>query len=365
MNITIEKDLLVEKLQLASKFTSARLVSSTVLQGVLVEGTSESIHFSATNLSSYFHTEVKEKHEGTFKLVIEPKKIIEFLHFLKPGTIQLEVKEKEIVISQGKTKGAFPVIISEDFPPFPSIDGDIQKIDRKFFEDQLPLVVFSASTDDSRPALTGVNIVKSDENLILVTTDGFRLSLIKMKGGISLPSVIIPADFLIEVSRGVKSDKTVEFSYSSQEKAVKFKTNEGDYVSRLIEGDFPQYERIIQNECQSTIMVDREGFLRGIRLISVFARDFSHIVVCEFKKDGLYMRPKKEATGENKTFQEIEIIGDEQTVAFNYKFLLDFLNSVKSKTIKIEILRPDAPVTFKVPDQESFLHVIMPVRLQE
>ncbi len=365
MKINIDKDLLVTKLQLSSKFTSSRLVSSTVLQGVLIEGTTEAIHFYSTNLSAYFHTQVDHKHEGTFKLVVEPKKILEFLHFFKPGDLQLVIKENEIQISQGRTRGAFPIIIAEDYPPFPKMEGDDQGIDSKFFEQQLPLVVFSASVDDSRPALTGVNVVKSDDSLVLVSTDGFRLSLVKIKGNISLPSVIIPASFLVEISRSVRSGELVKFSYSSEEKAVRFKTKDGDFISRLIEGDFPPFERIIQNESSTTVTIDREGFLRGIRLISVFARDYSHIVVCEFRKDGLHMRPKKEASGENETFQEIEIKGEDQVVAFNYKFIQDFLNSVKSKTIKIEILRPEAPVTFKLSDQEEFLHIIMPVRLQE
>ncbi len=364
MKITIAKDLLAEKLQLASKFTSSRLVSSTVLQGVLIEGTSEVIHFYSTNLSSYFHTDIQIKHEGSFKIVVEPKKILEFLHFLRPADMVLEVRENEVVVSQGKTKGAFPIIVAEDFPTFPDIESGVQNIEKKFFEEQLPLVVFSASVDDSRPTLTGVNVVRSEEDLILVTTDGFRLSLIKMKGEISLPSVIIPADFLVEVSRNVGSDKTVKFSYSAEEKAVRFSTSSGDFISRLIEGDFPPFERIIQTEHQTSVIVDREGLLRGIRLVSVFARDFSHIVVCEFKKDGLHMRPKKEARGENETFQDIEIKGEEQTVAFNYKFLLDFLNVTKSKTVEIEILRPDAPVTFRS-DQKEFQHIIMPVRIQE
>lgn len=365
MKITLDKDTLTEKLSLASKFTSARLVSSTVLQGVLIEGADNGIILSATNLNAYFQTHIKTEQKEVFRVVVEPKKIIEFLQFLASGSLELEIVGPEVVISQGKTRGVFPVIVSEDFPPFPQVEGKEVALDRDFFQEKLPLVLFSASVDDSRPALTGVYLTRTDEGALLVSTDGFRLSLMKLKDPIELPPIIIPADFLTTVSRTVKSEKKISVSYSEKEQVVRFRTDAGDFVTRLIDGEFPPYERILQSEHETRVLLDREEFLRAIRLISVFARDYSHIVVCEFTKEGVRVRPKKEARGENKTFIDAECKGPDQTVAFNYKFLLDFVNSVKSKKITIDLLRADAPATFRLGDSEDYLHVIMPVRLQE
>jgi DNA polymerase-3 subunit beta len=105
--------------------------------------------------------------------------------------------------------------------------------------------------------------------------------------------------------------------------------------------------------------------LRNIKLISVFARDHSSIVLCRFNNGELVITPKTDGKEDNSTSQEIQMTGEEQKVAFNYKFVLEFLNNVDAKKIIIEILRPDAPVVFKQEGSPDFIHIIMPVRIQE
>jgi DNA polymerase-3 subunit beta len=97
----------------------------------------------------------------------------------------------------------------------------------------------------------------------------------------------------------------------------------------------------------------------------VFARDFSNVVVCEFGNGQIIMRPKKEGNEENTAVMDAEIEGDTQKIAFNFRYLLDFLNHIDGKTFKIEILRPEAPIALKHEKDETYLHIIMPVRIQE
>ncbi|NTU46897.1 DNA polymerase III subunit beta [Candidatus Roizmanbacteria bacterium] len=365
MTIQVPKDLLLEKLTNASRFVSNKLSSATALQGILVKIVDGKMHFYSTNLSTYFHTTLTLEEKGTHEFIIEPRKIIEFIQFLSSGLISIDIKENQIAISQGKTKGNFPLIQAQDFPIPPQFKQEQMKLEGSFFQKNLPLVLFSASHDEIRPALTGVNFVSSDEELLMVSTDGFRLSLIKEKNKHAVPSMIVPAEFLSEVSRLAKDAKEVGFIFSSEEKMVFFSVGEDEFYSRIIEGDFPPFERVIPSEVKTTIKMEKDEFLRNIRLISIFARDFSNVVVCEFKKEGLYMRPKKDSNEENTTFQDIEFEGEDQRVAFNYKFVQDLLNHIDSKTIIVEILRSDAPIVFKEENNKSFLHIIMPVRIQE
>src|SRR3989338_11567888 len=174
MKINIPKDSFTEKLTLASRFVSSKLVSSTILQGVFLEGKENKIHIYSTNLTAYFHTEIPYKENEPFKAIIEPKKTLEFLHFLKPMLLMLDITDKQLTISQDKTKGSFPLMVAEDFPLPPTIEEKEHLIDSNFFLKHLPLVTFAASTDDSRPVLTGVNFMQSEEELLLVATDGFR-----------------------------------------------------------------------------------------------------------------------------------------------------------------------------------------------
>lgn len=365
MKFDIGKDALLEKMSLASKFTSDKLTTSSALQGILLKGENNILHFYSTNLSMYFHTSLPIAVEETFSLVLEPRKIIEFLQFLPTGNVTIEIKDKQLIISQQKTKGNFPYLVSEDFPMPPEITEKEQTFDAQFFTKSLPLVMFSASNDDARPVLTGVNFAVSEEELLMVATDGFRLSLMKEKRKGNISSMIIPADFLSEVLRNVKDAKGVSFVYSPQEKIVLFKVNSDSFYSRLIEGDFPPFERVIPAEVKTTVKVDRADFVRNIKLISVFARDFSNVIVCEFSNGEMKIRPKKEGNQENSAIQEVDFEGENQLVAFNYKYLLDFLNHVDSKQVILEILRTDAPVVFKLQETPAFLHIIMPIRIQE
>jgi DNA polymerase-3 subunit beta len=365
MKINVQKELLLDKLNLVSRFTSNRLASSTALQGVLLKTDDTQIHLYSTNLSTYFHTSFIYSEKEPIQIIIEPKKIIEFLNLLNPGEVEFEIKEKQVVVTQGKTKGSFPVMSAEEFPLPPVFADNEQKMDSKFFLDNLPLLLFTASSDETRPVLTGINFVNAESELLMVATDGFRLSLIKQKTMGEIPSMIIPSGFLNEVIKSIKDINEVGFSFSREEKIVKFKVGNDEYYSRLIEGDFPPFERVILTESKTKVIVDRSELQRNVKLISIFARDFSNVIICEFTKSGLSIRPKKEANEENTAFQEIELVGEDQKVAFNYKFLLDLLNHIDEKTITMEILRSDAPVAFKLKKNPNFLHIIMPVRIQE
>lgn len=365
MDVTLSRDTITDKLTLASRFTSNKLTSSTALQGVLLKAEKNLLHLYSTNLNAYFHTTIPLKAEAEFNVVIEPKKILEFLHFLSPGDLTISVKDKQIAFTAGKTKGAFPLMLADDFPLPPTLKEPEHKIETKFFLKNLPLVLFTASSDETRPALTGINFVNADDELLMVSTDGFRLSLIKEKKKGDIPSMIVPSDFLNEMIRNVRDVKEIGFAYSKEDKIVMFKAGDMDFYTRLIDQEFPPFERVIPAETKTKVTIDRSEFMRNVKLISVFARDFSNVVVCEFKQDGLYMRPKKEGGEENTTHQDITIEGEDQKIAFNFKFLLDLINHVDTKELNIEILRSDAPIVFKIPKEDTFLHIIMPVRVQE
>ena len=364
MKIKLNRGEFLDKLSQATRFTSTKLSSLPALQGVYLKKEGGRLHFYSSNLNAFFHTTQATEFEKEGDFVVEPKKLIEFVSLLPEGKIEVESKDKQLLIKSGKTSGRFPLMIVEDFPLPPKIEEKEQKIKTDFFTRNLPLVLFSASADETRPALSGINFLTNEE-LVLVATDGFRLSLVKTKKEAKLPSVIIPADFLREIIHLGKDEKEVYFSYSAKEKTIRFRLGETEFYSRLIEGEFPPFEKVIPQEKKTTVILEREEFLRNVKLVAVFARDFSHIIILEAKKGGVRFMPKTTEGEENSSFQEGQVEGEEQKAAFNYKFLLDLLNVAGGKNITIEILRPDAPVVFRMDDNKDFIHIIMPVRIQE
>lgn len=356
---------MLEKILLSSKFTSNRLGSIATLQSILIKCEDGVMNFYSTNLSSFFHTTLAVEEKESFEALIEPKKISEFLALVPSGKIEVEIDEKTILFEQGKIKGKFPLIKKEEFPLPPEMKGKKEKISAEFLLKNLPLVLFTAAKDESRPALSGINFSGGDEQLYLVATDGFRLSLIKTKNIKNLPSMIVPAEFLSEVIRHIGEEKEIVFSYSQEEKTIMFKIKENSFYSRLIEGEFPPFEKVIPQEKKTTVVLDKDELTRNIKLISVFARDYSSIIICRFGKNELIITPKTDGKEDNSTSQEIQVVGEDQKIAFNYKFVLEFLNNIGNKKIIIEVLRSDAPVVFKQEGNPDFLHIIMPVRIQE
>lgn len=364
MKINVDKQILIDKLSAASQFISTRSSSPLALQGVLLQSQEKKLLLTSTNLNSFYQARIPVEINEELKVAIEPRKILEFIQLLPAGKIELSFTEKNLIVVSGKTRGVFPLLSAADFPLPTQEKGEEQRITVDFLEKNIPLVLFSASQDEARPVLTGINFVTGDD-LLMVSTDGFRLSYLKTKKEAQIPSVIIPGAFLEKVLHFIKGEKEVVFSYLPNEKMVKIQSNEGVFYSRLIEGDFPPFEKVIPPEYKTKVTVETDEFVRNIKLTSVFARDFSSIIILSLEKDGISLRPKMEGGQENGSYQEVKVEGDPQKVAFNFKFLLDFLSKIPSKTVTMEVLRSDAPVVFRIPQNPGFLHIIMPVRIQE
>lgn len=364
MKIVLEKDLFLQKLSIASKFTSQKLSSEGYLQGVYAKVENQKLNLYSTNLNTYYHTTLSIKEKIKDRFIFEPRRIIEFISLLPPGNITIDKKESVIKISKDKIHATFPLFAISEFPTPPKLKEKKEDLKTDFLKKYLPKVFFAASTDDARPTLTGINILSQDGQLLMVATDGFRLSLQKLKTSTRLPSMLVPRDFLEEVVRYVKDEESVDFIFSQTEKLVLFKSGNDEFYTRLISGEFPPFEKVIPSEYKTKAVLEREEFLRNIKLMSVNARDFSSIVILEFKKNTIVVKPKTDVKEENFAIQEDDVSGEEQAIAFNYKFIIDFLNHTQAKKIIIEVLRPDAPAVFKEGGDNNFLHIIMPVRIQ-
>ena len=365
MTITFDRDTLIRNLNISSRFTSSRINTAQALQGVYILVKDGLVNFYSTDLNIYCHINEKIDMKSEINVVVEPKKILEFLNLLNPGPLDILFEKNSMLINQGKSRGVFPVNSIDDFPLPPNISIEFTKVSTEFLIKNLPFLLFTASTDDARPVLTGVNFVPSGDEIVMVSTDGFRLSVVKENSKTDFPSMIIPAFFLKELVKLIEKQAKVDFSYSEKDKIVCFRSDNIEVFSRIIDGQFPPYEKVIPESKTSTAKVSRQDLIRNTKLISIFARDYSNVVVYSFSKAGLIISPKKEANSENSTVQEIEYNGEPVKVAFNHKYVSDFLNSTDSKDIIIELLRSDSPVVFRSETDKSFIHVIMPVRIQE
>lgn len=364
MKFTILKETFEDRLQLASRFISSRVSAVQSIQGAKLVADKDSLTIVSTNLSDFYHTRVSSKVAKSGECVFEVKKALEFLNFLQAGDIDVELEDTTLTIKQGRTQGHFNLYNTGDFPELPHLDGKVFTLSSELLQ-KLPLVLFSSSKDETRPVMTGVYVTGSKESNYFVTTDGFRLSLLDAKLDDSFPQVILPSSIFLEVIRLAKQANVI-MMISPEDRLIKFTIGDVDLYSRVIEGEFPPYEKVIPQSATTTAIINTQDFIKNIRLVSVFAREQADVVILDMSEEGILIKPKATSKKDSHVFQTVEgFEGEPLKIAFNYKYILDFLNIVSADTVMVECTQSAAPGAFKASNEEGYVHVIMPLRTEE
>lgn len=366
MKFHIQKDIFEENLSTASRFISTKVSSIQSIQGARIITQKDHILLTTTNLNDFYHVKIPAKVEEEGEIVFDLKKTAEFINLLGAGDIEMKLDGGSLVVSQAKNKGYFNTYSVEDFPTIPQVEGKTMEISKDIVE-KLQLVLFSASKEEARPVLTGVFFGSKGGGGEIVSTDGFRLSLLRPeKNSSDLPGVIIPSHVLAEAVRQLKKGGAITAMLSDTEKTMSFNFGDASIYTRAIEGEFPPYEKVIPKTHTTKLLVEKDEFLRNIKLVSVFAREQGDIILLDIKKDGLTLRPKTTQGTDTQVFMEqIEHEGEEIKIAFNYRYVVDFLNTISTEKIVIELTTSTAPAVFRDPKSENYLHIIMPLRTEE
>jgi len=374
----MELSLLSENLNIAlthvSRFVSTK-AQLPILGHILFTTDSGRLKLSATSLEMgiNYWTGAKIESEGSFCL--PAKDISEFISYLPAGKIDFSLNEQNLlIVTSTKASSTFSTLSSTDFPSIPSLDSStIFELDLPQLLDSVATVAFASATDDSRPVLTSVLCKFTPEILTLVATDGFRLSLktIKFQNPITFPdgqeslTLLIPAKSLSEVLKIAKIAPKIKIGLTPERHQVVFVLEDLEIVSRLIDGEYPNFERIIPESSPTKIYVNKEELAQAIRLASVFARQSANVVRFSLKKDSLELSANAPQIGQNQVLVDARIEGDPLEIAFNYKFISDFLAIVRGNEVIIELNQPLTPGAFRDPQNPDLLHIIMPVRLQD
>lgn len=371
MKVSVLQEDFIKALTNASRFTTNK-VQLPILANILLTTSKNKLTVSATDLEISITTSIGAKVSSEGQITVPSRVLTEIVSNLKSGSIDISSEKEQITLKSSGFNSKISGMNSSEFPEIPkSVSAISQKVKGKEIKNALSKVLYSVSTDETRPVLTGVLVLFGD-NTTLVATDGFRLSQKELnltsvkKKKEEENKVIIPRNVLSELLRLV-SDEVVEFSYSKKDNQIVFSLDNTVLSSRVIEGQFPDFKKIIPKDTSKKVNLDKEEFLRAIKLASVFARDSANVVKLNLDKESLKIVAESSSAGsqETKVDAKIEGIKDEFTIAFNYRFLEDFVNSVESDDLTIEMSEPNSPALFLDTKDTSFLHIIMPVRLQE
>lgn len=363
---------LAQGLSIVLKAISAK-GSLPILSHVLLATDEGRLKLGATDLDTGIVTWVGGKVEQEGSVTVPAKLLWELVSQLPPGKVVLEAQKQLLSLSTEppRTSSKLHGLNADEFPPLPEEEGaTLFEIEPQDLETAVSQVAFASASDESRPILTGVLLKGSKDGLLtFVGVDGFRLAEKKVNASAEKDfSLVIPARTLSEVARvGAKSGDPVRAALLPDENQVLFFLEGVKIMSRLLEGQFPDYQKVIPASFGTKVQLPTEEFLRAVRLAAVFARDSASVVKLSFApNEPVVLSSNTQDVGEHKTDVEADVEGEPVEVAFNSKYLTDLLSNIGAEEVIFESAGALNPGVFKpAPESSDYLHIIMPVRVAE
>ena len=366
MKLQVLQEELSKALSLANRFASAK-AQLPVLGNILLSSKKSKLLISSTNLEISINIAIGAKVETEGDITIPAKIITDIVTNLNPEQINLVSKEENLNITNSEFESTISGMNALDFP---SIPKKMEKVDLSIPKNELAkalsLVLFAVSSDETRPILTGVLFICKKGELTLVATDGYRLSQVVLKNNSITKSfkIILPKAVLGELTR-LPSDGDIEFYFDEPNNQAVFKSENIILSSRVLEGEFPDYQKIIPKDFMLKILAEKDDLIQAVKLASVFARDSANIVKLSIKNGKLEFSTESQLSGRQKTKIEAKIDGEDLDIAFNYRFLEEILQAIEEEDVSIEFSGSSSPAVFKDLKNTDFLHLIMPVKLQD
>lgn len=357
-----------------------------ILSNLLITATKGEVEVLSTNLETATKVNLKCKVEREGRITLSGKTLLEFVSQLPQEDVVFEVLGEEVLVTCGDFKARMVTIAAEEFPAIPKIEGGIKvKVNASRLEEAINGVSFSAAQDEGRPILTGVLCELENGKLKMVATDGYRLSFDEfevVEPKVLSLKIVIPSRALIEVSKivgergemlGGSSDKGGEIDILIAENfsQINFKVGEVEYTSRLIEGEFPAWQKVIPSTFTTSAKIKKDEFIKIVRIASIFARDGGSIIRLKFDPDtkrkgggNLIISGNAAQVGSSDSQIEVDLTGSGGEIAFNFRYLLDVLGIISGEEVSFEMVESLNPGKITSAEAPSYFHIIMPVRLQ-
>jgi len=367
MKFVCEKKDLSEAVSLVQKAINSQN-TLPVLANILLKTEEGKLYLSATNLEIAISTSLSASVESEGAITLPARLFSNYISLLKDGEVEISLENGESVSikssdSQTKVKG----ISAEEFPEIPVVQEESSfTLPAGILKEGIEQTVFSCSASSTRPVLSGVLLWTKGAELRLVGTDSYRLGEKK----ITLPEemddqkYIVPARTFQELSRilGKEHDTPVKVILSKNQ--ILFQTEHSEISSRLIEGNFPDYERIIPATEQGTSFLSRADLILAVRRAGIFAREIdNNNVRVGIEKEYISISTEETEIGSGATNVNATVEGEGTMMALNAQYLLDALQVIGTENVVIKTGNSLAPVKISADKDDSFVHIIMPLKV--
>lgn len=375
MKLLILKENLKKALDITERIVSKNL-TLPILNNILLEAKKNILRVSATDLEIGINFWLLAKIEKEGQITIPAKFLSNIINYLPNDKISLEEKNQNLFIEQKDYNAQIKGTPSQDFPIIPSIEKDnFIIINSSLFSHGLLQVVENCSITQTRPEISGVFITFTQNLITFVATDSFRLSekktasQFKTSPSFKPASLILPqktARELINILSDKKDDLCIYFSPNQIMFELKGKESSQPQIqitSRLIEGEYPNYQEIIPKQYGTEIQLKKNELLNQIKLASLFGGKINEVkLAVDPQKNNLEIFAQSSDFGQTKSFINGQAKGSKTEVSFNWKFLVDGLSNIKSQEIIFGLNKEDGPATLKPVGDETYVYVVMPIK---
>ena len=376
MKFSCNQDTFSKYLNIMSRVVSNK-PGLPILNNVYFEATKGKLVMKTTDLELSISTWIGADVENDGKITLPAKQLSEFVNSVPQEKIDVTVERQNFNISTSNNSASFNTMPPDDFPNIPSVEKKEEpflQINSTDFLLAVNRVAFAAATDDIKPVLTGVKIeIKDNGTASFVATDGLRLSKqdITIEKGIKNKDFLVPVRALLELSYivnevGEEAGSMVSLFLIEDKNQVMFRVGDIDIISRLIDGEFPEYEQIIPTGYKTKCNVDRDEFLNSLKIVNIIARSVlgnKMVLQIQSKENRISLSAVQSDLGKNESNFECKVEGDNLKISFSSKLLSDILNHIDSEKILFECSEAIRPGVFKIDDDNNFIHLVMPMML--
>ncbi|MFC1721834.1 DNA polymerase III subunit beta [Patescibacteria group bacterium] len=339
-----------------------------VLANVLLQTEEGRLKLSATDLETGISIFIGGKVESEGIVTIPAKLLAEYIRSLPPDNINLSAKDNILKLSAGTFSASLNGIDPDEFPLIPKIKNkEICTVDAKEFAEGVTRTTFAAASDESRPELAGVFLVFDEDNIQMAATDSYRLAesvIDKASRKGKKQTAIVPAKTLSELTHILGEDIEGKLVISLSDNQMMFQYGDASLVTRLVEGQFPDYKQIIPDSFQTEAIFERQELLQNIKVTGLFSREGANDIRCEFntanKETSLYAASSQ--VGKNTSQVKGKLKGETSQAVFNYRYLLDGLAGMKSQEVEFSTNGSSGPGVLKPVGSKDYTYVVMPIK---
>ncbi len=365
MKLIVTKDNLKKGLFLVSRVVGVGNPLQ-VLNNILIKTDQGRVRLSSTNLEIGVNTWVGGKIDEEGSLTVPARLINDYINNLPTEKVTLENKDNTLTVESENYHTNIKGLSADDFPLIPQVSEEaFAKIDSAELRDALSETIWATAQNETQPEISGVYMFFEEDKIRVAATDRYRLAerITILKESVKgTREVIVPFRTITELYKILATGSgDVEIYFS--ETQVLFKFDETELISRLIDGQYPDYRQIIPKEYKTEATISREDLLHAIKATALFASESNNIQLAVSEKDGITVTASSAASGENTTRIAAKVLGAENNAVFNFKYLLDCLNNLREKNVVLKLISDSSPAQLMPESRNNYTYIVMPIKI--